>query len=198
MEDKTQYKVGIHAKTGPSKFNQQIFKRRIALGFSQVELARRMGDGGDGNSISAWETGRWMPQPERLHALAAALDWTYEELIAHTELDVSMLGKQGSHKAIAAATLAHGTQPIVGNVFVLGNGLLHGREVNGSVEGFAVTVIAPVSFDDMCLEWAVALVETATGFATVSMEKALAKLRDDHPDWTIYEGAPYAVRPELE
>jgi transcriptional regulator with XRE-family HTH domain len=68
-------------------FARRLVNRRKELGYSQVEVTRRIkpllpnGATFDRASMSRYEAGQNLPRPETLHALAAALDVSPEELL---------------------------------------------------------------------------------------------------------------------
>lgn len=68
-------------------FARRLVNRRKQLGYSQAEVTRRIkplltnGATFDRASMSRYESGQNLPRPETLHALAATLDMSPEELL---------------------------------------------------------------------------------------------------------------------
>jgi transcriptional regulator with XRE-family HTH domain len=62
-------------------FDQAIAVRREELGLSQTELAERLGV--SQQTVSRWEAGRAIPEPDRVAGLAKALDYEEERLLGY-------------------------------------------------------------------------------------------------------------------
>ncbi len=63
----------------------RIREARLAAGLSQERLGEKLGV--SFQAVSSWETGKFMPGPEHLPALAAALDLSLDALFAEEEKD---------------------------------------------------------------------------------------------------------------
>lgn len=75
---------GGRPQTGDARMGARIKAKRRALGWTQAELARRIGK--EQNSISGFETGAVMPEMETLDALALALGERLDHLRGLTEV----------------------------------------------------------------------------------------------------------------
>jgi transcriptional regulator with XRE-family HTH domain len=62
-------------------FDRTVSVRREEVGLSQKELADRLGV--SQQTVSRWESGTAIPQPERLSALAKLLDMEEERLLGY-------------------------------------------------------------------------------------------------------------------
>lgn len=67
-------RLQVMAAEYKARVGARIREAREARGWTQTQLARELPGTVDGASVSRWETGKVMPQPDTLDALATALE----------------------------------------------------------------------------------------------------------------------------
>lgn len=207
-----------------STFGQLIAIRRSGLNRTQEEIGKRVGVAA--GTVSQWETGRMYPSRPNVAPLAAALDWTIQDLISATGLDINRLASAWNagdavrrqraasapaggiyvsvapQQAQAMAAIADALTAKISKIaiFELGHPTYLGKTppgVDATFKAFVLTDDDETTEDDIALEWAVALTATHEGFARVNEYDALVYLREQKREWTVIEGALTVVNPEL-
>lgn len=77
-------KCQVWESNGGVLFATRLKERRVALGFTQIELSDQLTAAGfpiTRQGIQAWESGRTSPPVDRLEIVAAVLDCTPAELL---------------------------------------------------------------------------------------------------------------------
>ena len=83
------------------RVGQRIRDRRLAAGWSQGQLARKLPGHVEGTTVSRWELGKSWPSYPNVMALAKVFDITEEELLC---IDVPKQPKQRRKSPRATAT----------------------------------------------------------------------------------------------
>ena len=67
------------------RFGNRVREARLARGISQEKLGEKLQV--SFQAVSSWETGKFLPDPDRLPALASALDVSLDSLFAEEDRD---------------------------------------------------------------------------------------------------------------